>query len=394
MEPLLPEQGRNVLSELTCRILQAAGRVTGQVHAPMVRVKIAELVQEMNCYYSNLIEGHKTQPRDIERALRNDFSSSPKRRDNQRLSVAHIEVERLIPAELGREGVSPYSPDFICWLHREFYSRLPEEFHFAQTKSGRKYEVKPGLLREYMVDVGGHTPPVFKAIPEMLQRFSRFYGSERILPTNRLVAIAAAHHRLAWIHPFGDGNGRVARLHSQALLIHHGLDGGGFWTISRGLARDQSKYYDLLSNADQVRRHDFDGRGNLSDSALSEFCQFFLSTMLDQIEFMGGLLDLPSLRERIERYFRFEALDITKHREELMKVVKVLVDEGEISRSRVLDITGRSGAVGAAIIKQGLERELFSSPSPKGELQVRFSSKYRNFFFPKLFFDQVMGKAS
>ena len=69
MEPLLPKERGARLSELTCEILKAAGRLTGQVHSAQVLKRMADLVRAMNCYYSNLIEGHKTIPRDIERAM-------------------------------------------------------------------------------------------------------------------------------------------------------------------------------------------------------------------------------------------------------------------------------------------------------------------------------------
>ncbi|CAN5707795.1 Fic family protein [soil metagenome] len=387
MEPLLPASARGRLAEITCQILIASGNLVGQIHAPLVREKVAGLVRAMNCYYSNLIEGQKTMPRDIERALKQDFSSDPEKRNNQQLSISHIAVESRLASKLREENVSPYSPEFICWLHEEFYRGLPEALHWAKTKSGKRYHVEAGVPRDFMVDVGSHTPPHFAAIPAFLRRFCEGYGSAKIYDTERLVAVAAAHHRLAWIHPFGDGNGRVVRLHSQALLIHHGMDGGGLWTLSRGLARARQRYYDLLSNADQKRAGDFDGRGNLSDKALGEFCQFFLETMLDQIKYMGSLLDLPSLRTRIKRYFQFEALDIVRYKEELMRIVRVLADEGEIPRARVLEITGKSGATVAEIIKHGLARGLFSSPSAKGPLQVAFPEKILPFYFPQLFID-------
>ncbi|MGI4742086.1 MAG: Fic family protein [Janthinobacterium lividum] len=50
----------------------------------------------------------------------------------------------------------------------------------------------------------------------------------------RIVAIGAAHHRLAWLHPFLDGNGRVMRLFSDAAFLAEGLDAGGLWSMSRG----------------------------------------------------------------------------------------------------------------------------------------------------------------
>lgn len=242
-------------------------------------------------------------------------------------------------------------------------------------------------MRNFMVDVGLHTPPHFEALPQFMDRFHAFYGDDHLLETNRLVTIAAAHHRLAWIHPFGDGNGRVLRLHSRALLIRHGLDGHGLWTLSRGLARSRQRYYACLEAADCGRRNDFDGRGNLSDAALAEFCVFFLETVLDQIQFMGTLLDLPALRTRVERYFQFQALHLKRYRDELMRVVCTLVDEGEIPRSRVQHISGKAATVSAEIIKLGLDQGLLATPSPKGPLHVAFPAKVHEYYFPQLFID-------
>jgi Fic family protein len=386
-ESLLPTgQGRR-LAELTCEILKASGRLSGQVHSPLVLQRVAELVREMNCYYSNLIEGHKTIPRDIEQAIKRDFSHNQTQRDNQQLSLAHIAVEKLMEDRLAREPVDVYAPDFLCWLHREFYTRLPDPLHWAVTQSGQRYRIKPGCLRDFMVEVGKHTPPDFAALPEFLSRFHAFYGDPCFLETGRLVAIAAAHHRLTWIHPFGDGNGRVIRLQSHAQLIRHGVASHGMWTLSRGLAHYRQRYYACLEAADQGRRGDLDGRGNLSDAALADFCVFFLETMLDQIQFMSGLLDLPDLRTRVERYFQFQALHLTRYREELMRVTRTLVDEGEIPRARVREITGKAATVSVEIIKLGLEEGYFETPSPKGPLRAAFPAKIHEFYFPQLFLD-------
>lgn len=118
----------------------------------------------MNCYYSNLIEGHKTTPRDIERALRQDFSADETQRNHQQLGFAHIAVEKFMVERLSAETVDVYGSEFLCWLHREFYQRLPEPLHWAKTSSGKAYRVEPGGLRHFMVDVGRHTPPQFDAL--------------------------------------------------------------------------------------------------------------------------------------------------------------------------------------------------------------------------------------
>src|SRR5690606_496188 len=156
------------------------------------------------------------------------------------LSVAHIKAERTMRERLElHPDTDVFGSEFICWLHAEFYSAVPKEDWFTTSKAGKRYPLEPGKLRDYNVDVGRHTPPDSTVLKQFLIRYHSFYSGGNIHATNRLVSLASAHHRLAWIHPFGDGNGRVARLQSQAAMIHTGLDGEGLWTLSRGLAREK-----------------------------------------------------------------------------------------------------------------------------------------------------------
>lgn len=388
MEPLLPVAQRQRLAALSADLLQNLGCLSGQVHSPVVRQRLADLLRWMNCYYSNLIEGHKTTPRDIERALRSDYSNDSVKRDNQRLSQAHIEVESFMLRRMEEEAsLDIYDPAFICWLHRAFYERMPETMRMAKTQGGQSYAIVPGDYRSFMVDVGRHTPPHFESLPAFMRRFGLFYGGRDIHETDRLMAIAAAHHRLAWIHPFGDGNGRVVRLYSRAMQVRHGLDGGGLWSLSRGLARYRERYYVLLEGADELRRGDWDGRGNLSDRGLADFCEFFLETMIDQVSFMCERLSLPALRLRIERFFHFEMGHLGKDAEYLMRVVRALADEGEFPRGRVQELTGRKETFCRRIIRLGLEEGLMESPGPKGVLRIAFPAKVLDGYFPKLFLD-------
>ena len=77
--------------------------------------------------------------------------------------------------------------------------------------------LEPGVLRAAVVSVGRHVAPAAAELPVFLKRFADVYGP-LVQPTPQgLVAAVAAHHRLAWIHPFLDGNGRVTRLFTQAL---------------------------------------------------------------------------------------------------------------------------------------------------------------------------------
>ena len=115
----------------------------------------------MNCYYSNLIEGHDTHPRDIDRALANDFSDEPKRRELQQEAVAHIHVQLLI--DRGEApGVWPASTAYAAWLHKEFCYRLPPEMLWLTNKAtGERLPIVHGKLRTRDVEVGRHLPPNF-----------------------------------------------------------------------------------------------------------------------------------------------------------------------------------------------------------------------------------------
>ena len=365
MEPLLPASGLGELAELSVEIFRKSGELTATLPSPTVRSGIAGLVREMNSYYSNLIEGHKTLPRDIERALRDEFSEREEDRRNQLLSVAHIRAETAMRRRLAAQPETEvFQPEFIQWLHREFYQALPADEWFTTSLSGQRHSLEPGKFRDHNVEVGRHTPPDHASLGDFMRRFGGFYSDPAIPATDRLIAHAAAHHRLAWIHPFGDGNGRVARLVTQAAMIGCGLDADGLWTLSRGLARSRPAYFQHLQAADQGRASDLDGRGNLSDAALSQFCRFMLELILDQIGFMTGLISPFKLVERIESYLRFIRVDLdAKLREHLARLLKALCLEGELPRGAVPLILGLKGTAARVVIRRALDEGLVISSS-------------------------------
>ena len=389
MEPLFPASGGPELAELSVEVFRKSGELVAAIPSKTVRGGIAALVQEMNSYYSNLIEGHKTLPRDIERALRDDFSDREEDRRNQLLSVAHIRTEASMRQRLENDpDLCVYAPEFIQWLHREFYGALPQDEWFTTSASGKRYPLIPGEFRGYNVDVGRHTPPDHHVLGDFMRRFADSYSDPNILATNRPISAAAAHHRLAWIHPFGDGNGRVARLQSQAAMIRIDLDAEGLWTLSRGFARSRVAYYQYLQGADQRRANDFDGRGNLSDAGLSRFCRFFLERCIDQITFMTDLIAPFNLIDRIDSYLRFTRVDLeSKTREHLQRLLKALCLEGEITRGAVSDVLGLKGTAARTVIRRAIDEGLVCSPSEKGPLRIAFPHKVLDAWFPQLFTD-------
>ncbi|MDH5228378.1 MAG: Fic family protein [Gammaproteobacteria bacterium] len=381
-EPYMPADGVEALENLAFDLAREASELSGQLH-PAVRQSVAELVRSMNCYYSNLIEGHNTHPRDIDRALADDYSSDPRKRDLQQEARAHIEVQRMIDVRSGYP-TPPASRAFIEWAHREFCARLPETLLTVENPdTGERVPVVPGEMRQRGVAVGRHVPPPAADLPEFMHRFEDAYDSERLTKTRRAIAAAAAHHRLLWIHPFMDGNGRVTRLMSHAMLLDLGL-GSALWSVSRGLARRADEYKRLLMAADAPRRGDLDGRGALSQSALIDFCAFFLECCLDQVRFMRDLLEPAELQRRIELYVQEE-----EHAERLPKrsfiVLREALLSGEVERGRVYRLLETSDRTARRVVNPLIEKGLLVSASNRAPLRLGFPIDVVERWFPRLY---------
>lgn len=382
MEPMLPGGEQRVLSDLTIDLVSKTSAFSGRLN-PVVRKSVGDLVRSMNCYYSNLIEGHNTHPRDIDRAMAANFSTEPEKRILQKESVAHIDVQKLIDTNQAPD-IAPLSTDYVLWLHREFCRRLPEELlQVKNPDTGKSVEVRPGKMRDGTVAVGRHVPPRPENLGRFMARFDESYISNRLSRTGQILACAAAHHRLLWIHPFYDGNGRVARLMSYAALMRQGI-GNDLWSIARGLARNVHEYKALLQAADQPRQGDLDGRGTLSQKALVDFCVFFLQTCIDQIEFMEGLLEFRTLSERI-RIYTEEEIAFKRLPKGCYPLLREALLVGEFERGRAEELTGYKERMARDILSTLLKRGLLVSEGARGLVRLGFPIDIVDRWFPLLY---------
>ncbi len=381
-EPLMPRDGDARLEDLAVTLVARANQLGGQLHAN-VRASVGDLVRSMNCYYSNLIEGHNTHPRDIDRALSDDYSRDPKRRILQKEARAHIEVQRMI--DTGQDPQEfPTTVRYLKWVHYEFCRRLPEELLVVRhPRSGREAMVIPGEFRDGDVEVGRHVPPAAGEVPRFLERLEEVYEPSRLLPTRRLIAVAAAHHRLLWVHPFYDGNGRVARLVAHAMLLRCGV-GSSVWSVARGLARNVERYKATLMSADEARHGDLDGRGALSEARLREFCEFFLESCIDQVNFMESLLQPAELLRRIKLYVDDEVSAQRLPRGSLTLLREALL-AGEVDRGKAAELTGYQERRGREILAELLKAGLLVSQGPRIPVRLGFPVDVCERWFPRLY---------
>lgn len=379
----MPAEGTAELEDLAFDLAQEAGQLSAQLH-PVVRLSAARLVRSMNCYYSNLIEGHNTHPRDIDRALAADYSSDPHRRDLQLEARAHIEVQQMIDERVGDVPRPPASRAFIEWTHREFCRRLPESLLVVENPDTmERLPVVPGQLRARTVAVGRHVAPAAEDLPAFMHRFEEAYDAGWLTKPRQVIAVAAAHHRFLWIHPFLDGNGRVARLMSHAMLLEIGI-GSALWSVSRGLARNTGDYNRLLMAADEPRRNDLDARRALSHDALINFCRFFLEVCLDQIRYMRELLDPSELQRRMELYVRDEeSADRLPKRS--FAVLREALLAGELERGRIPQLIDTSERTARRVVSALIEKRLLVSGSHKAPLRLGFPIDVVEHWFPRLY---------
>lgn len=386
------------LPDLVAEVAAKAERLGHSLH-PKTAANLSDLVRLMNTYYSNLIEGHNTRPRDIERALAGARDEG--QRDLQQEAVAHYRLQERIDRQAASgELPDPADPDFIRQLHRDFYAGASVEM--LTIRSGdRSFTMQPGEWRsvaEQDVEVGRHLPPTSACVPAFMDYFYLRFAFDpapgRVLQgvgkgkAKRLLATATAHHRFNWIHPFPDGNGRVSRLMSHAMAHASGIGAHGLWSISRGLARGlqpgldgRGEYKQHMAWADEVRQGDRDGRGHLSLKGLELFTGWFLRVCIDQLTYMSDLFELDALSKRLDRHV---ALSETLPKESARLLQEALM-RGEIDRGEAERITQMPERSARRVLKQLIDEGLLASDTPKGPVSLRFPSATLDTLFPRLY---------
>lgn len=385
-QPLFPEERvLGPLHDLSAQVIDGCLRLGGHGVAP-VAAALREKLRAMNSYYTNLIEGQHTRPADIERALRKDFDAVDAIARKQRLALAHMAVEDELEAGTARTPPTGlFSEAWVKDIHARLYGKLPAGDRL--TEQGQPIE--PGQYRERDVSAGRHVAPPWQDVGGLMQAWAARYGQLRG-KENLLIGTACAHQRLAWVHPFIDGNGRTARLHSHLLLHAAGLT-QGLWSPMRGFARTQERYYALLNNADLPRRNDLDGRGPLSQEELVAFARYFLEVCLDQVQFMRARLDLQTLKDRLKALLlslqaRPWAIGSEKSviKTEALEPLHYVALTGALERSRFIAMTGLEERTGRRVLASLIDYGILQAETARAPVGIAIPLKSLGTLFPNL----------
>lgn len=167
------------------------------------------------------------------------------------------------------------------------------ELHAITVKGlEREGDATPGAYRQAQVQIAQseHLPPEAILVPQYMQELMAFIN-EAHPPKYDLIKVALAHHRFGWIHPFGNGNGRVVRLLTYALMIKYGFNvktGGRVLNPTAVFCNDRDRYYAMLAQADTGMQ-----------VGLEAWCIYVLEGILEELRKVDRLTDFGYLNERI-----------------------------------------------------------------------------------------------
>ncbi|MDX9902251.1 MAG: Fic family protein [Aliarcobacter sp.] len=380
----------NILKKAEAVVIESA-KLTGG-HNKYFIDAIKELLRITNSYYSNRIESEGTHPIDIEKAMKKEFFEDKKKKNLQQLSLIHIEIQKDLEKKVLEDSATKlYSLETILDIHKKFYSKEEMDSFLKIKHKNLEIEMIPGKLRESFVKVGNHIAPNPEELIAYFNEFETLYNQCKIeSQTIKLIYTLCSHHRLVYIHPFYDGNGRISRLYLDYILQKIDLEGYGLWNLSRGLARNVKDYKKALAVADEPYRGGYDdGRGNLSLKALKEFLDFMLDVALDQVRYMASVIRIDLIASRISNYVEFSQRNMYPNIEPLPKhsqqIFLALLIHGEIPRNSVKDIINVSKPTAIKIVKELEKREYISSIEPKSPIRIRFNSHFASEIIPELF---------
>ena len=379
IEPILPGQFPKSILEKADSLPFKAGELKGLL-PEQTALRLGGIMRITNSYYSNLIEGQYTEPLTL-------APRAPKRsrKELTDLALIHVGAQEAFERLLGSRPALPWHEMFSVEMVTLAHARM---FQGASSEQGKEeHPIDPGMLRDKAsinVLIGDQPAPAYESVTPMLNRLKQVYGAPADLRT-RLLSVMAYHHRLAFVHPFQDGNGRTCRMLTHLQLFKLGL-ASPLWSLSRGLARASKSYYLKLAAADQPRRGDLDGRGQLTQQGLFDFVEFMLDVCHDQIDYTKQAMDIRKLRENIERAIRYDHRAIGAGiKTETARALHILLTHGTVSRADFKAFTGLGDRISQDQLRKLTDLGLVESLTPKArDLHPGLPVWYAQWLFPDL----------
>lgn len=252
---------------------------TSKSTPPWLFFELKAIFHTIESIASARIEGNHTTVANFVEAVREDEDEAMGQNEQIR---EIINIEKGIDFVESR-GDLRIDKDLVTQLHRIVVSGL-NPGHEGSQRPG-SYRNEPRSIRKSSIALAQ-----WPDIPERMNDLLKFINS-KVEPQFDLIKDAVAHHYFTWIHPFDNGNGRVVRLLTYAMLAKQGfIDGNGMRILSPAavLGSNRRQYYDMLAKADKN-----------TDEGLLEWSEYMLSGIKSEVNKINDLLDGSHAREKI-----------------------------------------------------------------------------------------------
>ncbi|MFA7244894.1 MAG: Fic family protein [Candidatus Magasanikbacteria bacterium] len=357
-EPKWNSKLANTIIELEkLRVKQLGGPVP-----PYIFFQLKNIFQILESIGSARIEGNRTTLAEyVEKIIENKAKNSKSEKDreisNIERAIEFIENNVNNKTKIDRALIS------------EIHKILVEGLTPSPNGEGSRY---PGQLRPVNVSIGKaeHVPPDFMKVPDYFEEFIKFIN-QPLDSQYHLLVVALSHHRMAWIHPFDNGNGRLVRMFTYALLIKQRFQvkNGRILNPTAVFCMDRDKYYQMLSLADTGE-----------EEKTLQWCSYVLEGLREEIEKIDKLLDLSYMTNNILLPMLSFALDnehITKREHEILAYL-VKSKDMIIKSSDLEKIIGEESSVQRSrILKRLKDKKMLISINPKGRVYtLGFANNY------------------
>jgi Fic family protein len=269
------------VSAALARIGEALGVIRGARLLPAVADELRASARVGTVHYSNLIEGNELPLAEAERATRGELAPETKAKIELINCVAALD---LLDARLD-EGTLELTPDLLLDLHRLTTGGLgrADDPHFKPWHEGAWRDGVAVVVDRVTRRVMHEGPPPDEVEPRIVSMLE-WLGRKRAAGESPFVLAGVVHYGITDVHPFADGNGRVARLFQTAVLLEAGALPGRMFSFEHYYAQDRGAYYDALRS---VRRNTLN---------MEAWLAYFLTGVVEEYERVADkVLDLSSL---------------------------------------------------------------------------------------------------
>jgi len=161
------------------------------------------------------------------------------------------------------------------------------------------------------------------------------------------------------------------------------LDAILMWSLSRGLARKEKEYKALLQSCDEPRRGSLGGRGTLSEGALAAFVEYFLTTCIEEVEFMHDLMQPGRLRARVRTWaleqMRTGGLPLGSD-----ALLEALISCGQLDSAEVVALVDATGGSTRQLIAALMDFGFIQSETLHSPLRLSFPIRLTDQLLPGL----------